>query len=149
MARPITHGARFLAIRLERNRTTPRTRRLLRQIQVALLSNTWPTLTGLVHGRIARRELMMQQREQHLLADATAEGGKWLLGMWAAQRRDIEMLALLLDRDAAPKVPDLQTYLASRADAPPAPTPLAHDATVATEPGDAADAPARSTEPAA
>jgi hypothetical protein len=105
-----------LAKRIEANRLDPRVRRMLARLQNALHGKTWETVRGLVEGRVARRELMMQQREAALLADSTAEGGAWLLGMWAAQRRDVELLALLErigDKDAQPLT--LEQYLRERA----------------------------------
>jgi hypothetical protein len=114
MPRPITHGARWLAARLEANRLEPRVRRMLGKLQRALAADTWKTVAGLAQGRIARRELLMQQREAHLLADPNAEGGKWLLGMWAAQRRDLELLALL-EKQRADEHPDTTCARCNRA----------------------------------
>jgi hypothetical protein len=90
-----SHGANWLAARLEANRLEPRVRRMLAKLQKALATDTWGTVTALVQARIARRELLMQQREAALLADPTGEGGNWLGCMWNAQRRDLELLALL------------------------------------------------------
>lgn len=126
MARPVTHGARWLAARMEANRLEPRVRRMLAKLQRALAADTWETVAGLVQGRIARRELLMQQREAALLADPNAEGGKWLLGLWNAQRRDLELLALLERQREGEETPRLEDYLATRATRGPEahPTPL-------------------------
>lgn len=125
IGRPVVHAAHWLAVRLERNRLEPRVRRMLTKLQRDLHTSTWETVRALTLGRLARRELLIQQREASLLADPAAEGGKWLLGMWGAQRRDIELLALL-ERlgDPADQPPSLDEYLRSKAAnaAPTAPT---------------------------
>lgn len=96
---PPTHGAKALAARMRDNRIEPRTRRALSRLQRELAASPWETLAALVQGRLARRELLCQRVEAYLLATPESEGGKWLLGLWAAQRRDVELLALLVQRD--------------------------------------------------
>lgn len=123
-----SHGAHWLAARVEANRLEPRVRRMLAKLQKALATDTWETVAALVQGRIARRELLMQQREAALLADPTSEGGKWLLGLWAAQRRDLELLALLERQREGETVPNLTDYLAARAQ--PVPSDAAAPAAV-------------------
>jgi hypothetical protein len=91
----VTHGARWLAARIDKNRIDPWVRRQVNKLQTALAKDPWPTVAGLVQGRIARRELLAQRMEAHLLAEPNAEGGKWLVALWTAQRRDLELLALL------------------------------------------------------
>jgi hypothetical protein len=121
---PPEHGAWMLATHLERNRLEPRVRRMLAKLQRELAAMPWETLRALVHGRLARRELVCQQREAALLANPDTEGGKWLLGLWAAQRRDIELLALLDRIRAEEATPTLADYLqraTSTATAAPAP----------------------------
>ena len=115
----------WLARRTEVNRLDPALRRMIRKLQRDLHATPWETLRGLVKARLARRELLAQQRELLLLADPGAEGGRWLVAIWNAQRRDTELLALL-DRipNPADQLPSLQDYLASRTTAPPA-TPAA------------------------
>ncbi len=122
MGRPVTHAAGWLARRLEQNRLEPRVRRMLGKLQRELHASTWETLRALVLGRLARRELLIQQREAHLLADPAAEGGKWLLGLWAAQRRDMELVGLLERMgNPADRPPPLEAYLAARCQAAVAP----------------------------
>src|SRR5262245_49118369 len=122
--RPVIHGSRWLAVRLEQNRIEPRIRRLIARLQRELTATPFGTLRALIVGRLARRELLMQQREAHLLADPSGDGGKWLVALWNAQRRDTELLALLdklPDPDNLP--PSLDEYLKARATAPPASAP--------------------------
>lgn len=114
--RPITHGSRWLAIRIEKNRITPRLRRLINRLQRELTAAPFETLKALTLGRMARRELLIQQREAYLLADEDADGGKWLVALWNAQRRDTELLALLEKLpDPNDRTPSLEGYLAARA----------------------------------
>jgi hypothetical protein len=133
--RPPTHGAYSLVHRLDRNRLEPKLRRMLLRLQRSLQAETWETLRGLLIGRLARRELLIQVREQHLLADPKAKGDAWLSNLWGAQRRDTELLALLERMpDPAKEPPSLEAYLASKvppaAGAPPSAAP--QDATAAT-----------------
>lgn len=97
--RPVTHGTRWLAVRLEHNRLEPRLRRLLNRLHTELAASPLDTVRGLLIARYARKELVAQQGEAHLLADPDATPSKWLLGLWNSMRRDVELLALL-ERDA-------------------------------------------------
>lgn len=119
--RPVTHGANWLAVRLEKNRIEPRIRRLINRLQRELTTAPFETVKGLTLGRLARRELLIQQREAHLLADSNAEGGQWLVALWNAQRRDTELL-VVLDKipDPADRLPDLDQYLRSKSGTPAA-----------------------------
>lgn len=123
----------WLAQRAEVNRLEPALRRMIRRLQRDLHATPWETLRGLVKARIARREMLAQQRELLLLADPTAEGGRWLVAIWNAQRRDTELLALL-ERlpNPADRPPTLAEYLEQRSTVPPT-APTSSAATVAAD----------------
>lgn len=113
--RPIAHGAAWLAVRTERNRVSPRARRLMRALRNALDANPMPTLCALLKERITKRELALQLRETAMIADPSDDGSKWLMQAWNAQRRDIEALAVLVQHESDDRDnPDLDEYLRRR-----------------------------------
>ena len=150
----VTHGVRALARAVESGRISRRTRRQLAKLQHAITAEPIEAVRAHARGRIVRKELLLQRIEAEMLAEGfdlntAATGlGKFATGLWNSWRRDAELLVLLESKADADRTPSLQDYLASRANAQPAP-PKHAVATVAGEtpatPADAA-APAQRSE---
>ena len=104
MARPPVHGAKQLAQRVALKREGPRVRRSIARRARALEANTPAAAAAIFRRRIATREEIALPLEAHLAAHPDAKvDHKWLVSLWNAQRRDLEVLALLdAQRRAAP-----------------------------------------------
>jgi hypothetical protein len=105
MARPIVHGARQMGRQLDvggpyraaamKNRIEPRTRRQLSKMERRLRAAPFEAVRADLLARMARKELVCQMAEAHLIANPDEGVSRWLGVLWNSLRRDAETLALL------------------------------------------------------
>lgn len=106
MGRLPTHGAHLLAKRAKENRITPRLHRRIAAVARALEMDTPGAAAALFRRRVGTREEILLRLEAHAASnpDGTIDQ-KWLVSLWNAQRRDLEVLALLdAQRRSAPEM---------------------------------------------